>query len=109
MMEYFNSDGEAALEALKDEVDYEWEADWNRCLAAIEASTAVGVCVDSGGDYAAAAATATVHEEMDFVWKREEGGDDEVDIEAEAEVEVKKEEEWEEKAAEALWQAVYEA
>ena len=66
--------------------------------------------MNSSSDYAAAATTATVHEEMDFVWKREEGGDDEVDIEAEAEAEIKKEEEeWEEKAAEALWQAVYEA
>ena len=102
MMKYFNDDGEVASKASEDEVDYEWEADWNHHLAVIEASTAVGVCMDSGSNYATAAATVTVHEEMDFIWKREEGGNDEIDIEVEAEVEIKKKEEWEEKAAEAL-------
>ena len=83
MKEYFNGDSEVTLEALENEVDYEQEADWNHHLAVIEAFTAVGVCM-------------------------EEGGDDEVDIKVEAEVK-KKEEEWKKKAAEVLWQAVYEA
>ena len=109
MMEYFNDDGEVASEASEDEVDYEQKADWNCHLAAIEASTAVGVCMDSGSNYAATTITITVHKEMDFVWKREEEGDDEVDIETETEIKIKKKEKWKEKVAEALWQAVYEA
>ena len=102
MKEYFSGDSETALETLKNEVDYEQEADQNCCLAIIEASIAVGVCVNSGSDYTAAAATTTtVHEKMDLVWKREEEGDDEINIKAE--VEVKKEEEkWEEKMMKVL-------
>ena len=67
MKEYFSGDGEVALEASEDEIDYKWEADWNHCLAVIEVFTAVGVYVDSDGDYATAAVIITVHEEMDFV------------------------------------------
>ena len=108
MEEYFSNDSEVVLKALENEVDYEQKTDQNYHLAVTEASTAVDVCMDSSGNYTTTATTiTTVHKKMDLIWKREEGGNDEVDIKAETEIK-KKEKKWEKKAAEVLWQTVYE-